>query len=160
MQEFRCIISCFSVADVLKRLQSPSQKGAISPATTPTSAQVDSHPFSETSAHTSRPTLPATSFHSDSPMYTQSPNQTSRQWLSPSPSPLTSPRLPRHDADSSSSSNSSPSDSMMLSGIKPPNPHQIKELLEDYFSSDSSSSDSGMLITDTLYLPSYPQKYL
>lgn len=123
-------------------------QGPISPATTPTSAQVDSLPFSET---TSRPTLPATSFysHNDSSQQdtTQSTNQPLRQTLSPSPTPLTRPYTPQNIAYStSSSSNPSPSDSMMLSGTKPPTIDKLQEILEDFFSSDSNSSDSGMLI--------------
>ena len=117
----------------------------ISPATTPTSTQVDSLPFSEA---TTRPTLPATSFysHSDSSQQdTQSTKQPLRQTLSPSPSPLTRPYTPQHIAYStSSSSNPSPSDSMMLSGTKPPTIDKLQEMLEDFFSSDSNSSDSGM----------------
>ena len=59
-----------------------------------------------------------------------------------SPSPLMRPAYAAAFSPSSSS-DTSPRDSVMLSGAQQPSIHRIQQLMEDYFSSDTNSSDAG-----------------
>ena len=98
--------------------------------------------------------VPANAYdlHHKDTVTVSSQQPSSSQLLPPSvprsPSPL---ERPSYLCGSSSESSSSEEESTLISGAKPPSTQHIQQLMEELFSSDSTSSDCGKTLFFAVY---------